>query len=86
VDVPATAPTGQRILIQAKRYRPRTFAGSRDVRKVNGTYHDAHRCDLAAVMTTNSFTKAAAALCAQVGIRTVDRAFADDLIRPAGSR
>ncbi|MGW3041106.1 restriction endonuclease [Kitasatospora sp. NPDC001159] len=72
-DVLATTPTGQRILIQAKRYGPRTFVGSDDVQKVNGTYRDVHRCDLAAVVTTSSFTKPAAAFCAQVGIRTVDR-------------
>ncbi|WP_316519696.1 restriction endonuclease [Kitasatospora brasiliensis] len=72
-DVLATTPTGQRILIQAKRYGPRTFVGSQDVQKVNGTYRDIHRCDLAAVVTTSSFTKAAAAFCAQVGIRAVDQ-------------
>ncbi|MFH9353158.1 restriction endonuclease [Kitasatospora sp. NPDC017646] len=72
-DVLATTPAGQRILIQAKRYGPRTFVGSQDVQKVNGTYRDVHRCDLAAVVTTSSFTKAAAAFCAQVGIRAVDR-------------
>ncbi|WP_244888901.1 restriction endonuclease [Kitasatospora aureofaciens] len=71
-DVLATTPTGQRILIQAKRYGPRTFVGSQDVQRVNGTYRDVHRCDLAAVVTTSSFTKAAAAFCAQVGIRAVD--------------
>ncbi|MFH8381807.1 restriction endonuclease [Kitasatospora sp. NPDC018058] len=72
-DVLATTPAGQRILIQAKRYGPRTFVGSDDVQKVNGTYRDVHRCDLAAVVTTSSFTKPAAAFCAQVGIRAVDR-------------
>ncbi|MFF2122683.1 restriction endonuclease [Kitasatospora sp. NPDC058184] len=72
-DVLATTPAGQRILIQAKRYGPRTFVGSQDVQKVNGTYRDVHHCDLAAVVTTSSFTKAAAAFCAQVGIRAVDQ-------------
>ncbi|MEV7597033.1 restriction endonuclease [Kitasatospora sp. NPDC089797] len=72
-DVLATTPAGQRILIQAKRYGPRTFVGSQDVQKVNGTYRDVHRCQLAAVVTTSTFTKAAAAFCAQVGIRAVDR-------------
>ncbi|MFD4657208.1 restriction endonuclease [Kitasatospora sp. NPDC058444] len=72
-DVLATTPTGQRILIQAKRYGPRTSVGSQDVQKVNGTYRDVHHCDLAAVVTTSSFTKAAAAFCTQVGIRAVDR-------------
>ncbi|MFI2689903.1 restriction endonuclease [Kitasatospora sp. NPDC018619] len=72
-DVLATTPTGQRILIQAKRYGPRTFVGSQDVQKVNGTYRDVHHCDLAAVVTTSSFTKAAVAFCTQVGIRAVDQ-------------
>ncbi|MFJ1796571.1 restriction endonuclease [Kitasatospora griseola] len=72
-DVLATTPAGQRILIQAKRYGPKTLVGSQDVQKVNGTYRDVHRCDLALVVTTSTFTKAAAAFCAQVGIRTVDR-------------
>ncbi|WP_033818449.1 restriction endonuclease [Kitasatospora sp. MBT63] len=72
-DVLATTPGGQRILIQAKRYGPRTFVGSQDVQKVNGTYRDVHRCEVAVVVTTSAFTKAAAAFCAQVGIRMVDR-------------
>ncbi|MFF2542736.1 restriction endonuclease [Kitasatospora sp. NPDC058063] len=72
-DVLATTPAGQRILIQAKRYGPRTSVGSDDVQKVNGTYRDVHHCDLAAVVTTSSFTKAAAAFCTQVGIRAVDQ-------------
>lgn len=72
-DVLATTPAGQRILIQAKRYGPRTSVGSQDVQKVNGTYRDVHHCDLAAVVTTSSFTKAAAAFCTQVGIRAVDQ-------------
>ncbi|MGW2544829.1 restriction endonuclease [Kitasatospora sp. NPDC001574] len=72
-DVLATTPTGRRILIQAKRYAPSTLVGSQDVQKVNGTYRDVHHCDLAIVVTTSGFTKAAAAFCQQVGIRTVDR-------------
>ncbi|MEV7217912.1 restriction endonuclease [Kitasatospora cineracea] len=72
-DVLATTPTGQRILIQAKRYGPKTLVGSQDVQKVNGTYRDVHRCDLALVVTTSSFTKAAAAFCTQVGIRAIDQ-------------
>jgi len=72
-DVLATTPAGQRILIQAKRYGPRTAVRSEDVQKVNGTYRDVHRCDLAAVVTTSTFTKAAAAFCQSVGIRAYDR-------------
>ncbi|MFD4905221.1 restriction endonuclease [Kitasatospora purpeofusca] len=71
-DVLATTPTGRRILIQAKRYSPKTLVGSQDVQKVNGTYRDIHGCDLAAVVTTSTFTKSAAAFCTQVGIRMTD--------------
>ncbi|MFD4907307.1 restriction endonuclease [Kitasatospora purpeofusca] len=71
-DVLATTPTGRRILIQAKRYSPGTLVGSPDVQKVNGTYRDIHHCDLAAVVTTSSFTKRAAAFCVQIGIRMTD--------------
>ncbi|MGW4648195.1 restriction endonuclease [Kitasatospora sp. NPDC004289] len=72
-DILATTPTGRRILIQAKRYGPRTLVGSQDVQKVNGTYRDVHHCDLAVVVTTSTYTNAAAAFCEQVGIRTLDR-------------
>lgn len=68
-DVLAATPAGQRILIQAKRYGPRTFVGSQDVQKVNGTYRDVHRCDLAVVVTTSAFTKAAAAQMRRVAWR-----------------
>ncbi|WP_380281929.1 restriction endonuclease [Kitasatospora purpeofusca] len=71
-DVLATTPSGQRILIQAKRYSPGTLVGSQDVQKVNGTYRDIHGCDLAAVVTTSTFTKAAAAFCTRVGLRMTD--------------
>ncbi|WP_254552184.1 restriction endonuclease [Kitasatospora sp. MMS16-BH015] len=72
-DVLATTPAGQRVLIQAKRYGPRTFVGSNDVQKVNGTFRDIHGCDLAMVVTTSSFTRPAAEFCAKVGIRMVDQ-------------
>ncbi|MER5351050.1 restriction endonuclease [Kitasatospora sp. NPDC002551] len=71
-DVLATTPGGRRILIQAKRYGPRTLVGSQEVQKVNGTYRDIHGCDLAAVVTTSTFTKPAAAFCTRVGIRMTD--------------
>ncbi|WP_327075538.1 restriction endonuclease (plasmid) [Kitasatospora purpeofusca] len=88
-DVLATTPTGRRILIQAKRYSPRTLVGSQDVQKVNGTYRDIHGCDLAAVVTTSSFTKSAAAFCTQVGIRMTDHRalalWAEGTGRPPGT-
>lgn len=68
-DILATTPTGRRIPIQAKRYSPGTLVGSQDVQKVNGTYRDIHRCDLAAVDTTSALTEPAAAFRARTGIR-----------------
>ncbi|WP_435652397.1 restriction endonuclease [Kitasatospora purpeofusca] len=74
------------MLIQAKRYSPKTLVGSQDVQKVNGTYRDIHHCDLAAVVTTSTFTKTAAAFCVRTGIRMTDHRslaqWAEDTSRP----
>ena len=61
-----------RIVVQAKRYGPKTKVGSRDVQIVNGTYreHGAHK---AVIVTTSRFTKAAQEFAARVGIVLVDR-------------
>lgn len=72
-DVIATTPDGRRIVLQAKRYGPRTIVGSEDVQKVNGTYRDAHRAQLAAIVTTSAFSKPALAFARQVGIGTYDQ-------------
>jgi restriction system protein len=71
-DVICTTPTGQRLVIQAKRFGPKTVVGSGDIQKVNGTYRDIHHASMAAVVTTNRFTKDALALAGRVGIRTYD--------------
>ncbi|MER0443050.1 restriction endonuclease [Streptomyces sp. Edi4] len=58
-DVTARTPDGRWLLVQCKR-----FAEARKVRaevlyQVNGTYRDTHRCDMAAVVTTSTFTTSA---------------------------
>lgn len=72
-DVLATTPDGRRILIQAKRFGPRTTVGSGDVQKVNGTYRDIHHADIAAIITTNRFTKDAALVAHRLKIRAFDQ-------------
>ncbi len=71
-DVLATAPDGRRILIQAKRYQRGNNVGSPDVQKVGGTYQVVHRAQLAAVVTTSSYTSQARAYAATAGIRLFD--------------
>jgi restriction system protein len=73
-DVICTTPDGRRLVIQAKRYAATTKVGSGDVQKVGGTARQIHGADIAAVVTTSTFTPAAANYARQVGIRTVDGA------------
>lgn len=68
-DVLATTPDGRRILIQCKRYKPGNLVGSDHVQRVNGTYRDIHRCQIAAIVTTSGYTRDATALARRVGIR-----------------
>jgi restriction system protein len=71
-DVLATTPDGRRILIQAKRYQRGNNVGSPEVQKVGGTYSVVHRAQLAAVVTTSGYTKAARSYAATAGIRLFD--------------
>lgn len=71
-DVLYTDPSGHRGLIQAKRYQTGNTVGSEHVQRVNGTYRDIHRCEHAAIITTSSFTAAAANMARQVRIRLLD--------------
>lgn len=71
-DVICTVPDGRRLVIQAKRYAATTKVGSGDVQKVGGTARQIHGADIAAVVTTSTFTPAALNYCRQVGIRTLD--------------
>lgn len=68
-DVLATTPDGRRILIQAKRYGAGNPVRSPAMQAVNGTYQAIHGADLAAVVTTSSFTPDAAAFGRRVGLR-----------------
>lgn len=72
-DVLATTPDGQRILIQAKRYADRNPVRSPALQAVNGTYRDIHGADLAAVVTTSTFTKDARSFGRRVGIHCFDQ-------------
>jgi restriction system protein len=71
-DVLATAPDGRRILIQAKRYARGNPVRSPALQAVNGTYRDIHGAQLAAVVTTSSFTQDAASFGKRVGLRLLD--------------
>ena len=71
-DVLATTPGGKRILIQCKRYASHNKVGSDHVQRVNGTYRDIHRCDVAAIVTTSSYTIDAIKLARRVGMRLYD--------------
>lgn len=71
-DVLATTPGGKRILIQCKRYAAHNKVGSDHVQRVNGTYRDIHHCDVAAIVTTSSYTADAIKLARRVGMRLYD--------------
>lgn len=62
-------PRRRRILIQCKRYQAGNLVGSEHVQRVNGTYRDIHRCQVAAIVTTSGYTWAATDLARRVGIR-----------------
>lgn len=71
-DVLATVPDGRRILIQAKRYARGNPVRSPALQAVNGTYRDIHGAQLAAVITTSTFTQDAASFGRRVGLRLYD--------------
>lgn len=58
-DVLVRLDDGRRILIQCKRYTGTNKVTSQDVQKLNGTWRDIHRCDLAVIVTTSGFTRSA---------------------------
>ncbi|GAA1111639.1 restriction endonuclease [Streptomyces javensis] len=58
-DVKARTPDGRWVLLQCKRYQEGNNVGSRVLYEVNGTYRVTHRCDIAAIVTTSSFTTSA---------------------------
>ncbi|MER5302283.1 restriction endonuclease [Streptomyces lasiicapitis] len=58
-DVRARTPDGRLLLVQCKRYGEKKKVASEVLYQVNGTYRETHGCDLAAVVTTSSFTASA---------------------------
>lgn len=60
-DVKAIAPDGRRIVIQCKRYGPANKVGSGDMQKFGGTCYNVHGSQVAALVTTSTFTRDAAA-------------------------
>lgn len=73
-DVLATAPDGRCIVIQCKRYSPTHKVGSQDVQRFGGTCWSVHGAQVAAVVTTSTFTRPAAEYASRSGIRCIDSA------------
>ncbi|KOG50939.1 translation initiation factor IF-2 [Streptomyces griseoflavus] len=71
-DVLATASDGRRIIIQCKRYGETNKVGSQDVQRFGGTCFTVHEAEVAAVVTTSTFTEPAADYAATCGIRCYD--------------
>ncbi|MFF1947672.1 restriction endonuclease [Kitasatospora herbaricolor] len=67
-DVTAITKLGSKIVVQCKRYDQRRPVGSPDVQRFAGTCFAVHRADLALLVTTSSFTPAAASLANRIGI------------------
>lgn len=71
-DVIATAPDGRRIVIQAKRYGPNSKVTGPDLQKFGGTCYNVHGAQVAAVVTTSTFTKQAFQYAQHMRIRLLD--------------
>lgn len=68
-DVVATGPDGRRIVIQCKRYGAANKVGSQELQRFGGTCFTVHEADVAALVTTSSFTEPAVDYAAHTGIR-----------------
>lgn len=71
-DVLAVTPDGLRLVIQCKQYREANRVGSQDLQRFGGTCFTVHDADIAAVITTSTFTEPAVAYAEQSGIRCLD--------------
>ncbi|MEU4199959.1 restriction endonuclease [Streptomyces sp. NPDC039022] len=71
-DVLATTADGRRIIIQCKRYCPDNKVGSQDVQRFGGTCYTVHEAEVAAVVTTSTFTEPAVDYADTCGIRCFD--------------
>ncbi|GAA4635884.1 hypothetical protein GCM10023196_083340 [Actinoallomurus vinaceus] len=68
-DVIATTPTGERLVIQAKRYARSNSVKGPDLQKFGGTCYAVHHADVAAVVTTSRFTAQAKQYADHMNIR-----------------
>ncbi|MFF8788733.1 restriction endonuclease [Streptomyces sp. NPDC015125] len=71
-DVLAVTPDGLRLVIQCKQYAEANRVGSQDLQRFGGTCFTVHDADVAAVVTTSTFTGPAVAYAEQSGIRCLD--------------
>lgn len=71
-DVIACSPSGAKIVLQAKRYVSPNKVTGPDLQRFGGTCFTVHRADVAAVITTSTFTKAAREYAQMAGIRLLD--------------
>ncbi|MGA5562926.1 restriction endonuclease [Streptomyces platensis] len=71
-DVLAVTPDGLRLVIQCKQYREANRVGSQELQRFGGTCFTVHDADIAAVVTTSTFTEPAVAYAEQSGIRCLD--------------
>jgi restriction system protein len=71
-DVTALTPTGHKLVLQAKRYVSGNLVSSPDVQKVAGTCRTMHNADIAAVVTTSSFTAQARVIAERADIVLFD--------------
>jgi restriction system protein len=71
-DVVALTPDGRRLVIQAKRYGPKTMVSGPDLQKFGGTARPLHHADVAVVATTSGFTKQASDLGRRLNILLFD--------------
>lgn len=72
-DVVATAPDGRVVIIQCKRYRETNKVGSQDLQRFGGTCFAVHGADIAACVTTSTFTEPAADYARQCEIQCFDQ-------------
>ena len=72
-DVVGTAPDGQKVVVQCKRYGQQRYIGSPDMQKFLGTCFHEHAADEAWFVTTTRFSTAARDLGSRRGVKLIDR-------------
>ncbi|WP_052862819.1 restriction endonuclease [Streptomyces niger] len=67
-DIVATTSDGRTLVVQCKRYAESHKVGSQDLQRFGGTCYTVHGADVAALVTTSSFTDPAIEYAEQCGI------------------